>query len=154
MPKSLSILIAEDDLADAALLLRQFKQADYTVYSERVQTAAAFSDALRRHRWDLVISDFRMPQFMATDALKLLKETGLDIPFIVVSGTIGEEAAVELMKSGAHDFFPKGNYARLVQGAERELREADERAKRRAAERNLGFLIEAGQVLASSLDYE
>lgn len=154
MSKNLSILIAEDDPADADLLVRQFKQAGYSVTAERVQTADALNAALHNQRWDLMLSDFRMPQFTAIDALHLLKQSGNDVPFILISGAIGEEAAVEAMKAGAHDYFPKGKYTRLVQSAEREMREAEERQKRRTAERNLNFLIEAGQVLSSSLDYE
>src|SRR5688572_24686588 len=106
MPQNLSILIAEDDPADADLLTRQFKHAGYTVQMDRVQTADAFSAALRRQRWDIIFSDFRMPQFNAFDALALMKQVGQDIPFIVISGTIGEESAVELMKAGVHDYFP------------------------------------------------
>src|SRR5690242_6795754 len=107
MPQNLSILIAEDDPADADLLIRQFKQADYSVDFERVQTPDAFAAALSREHWDLILSDFRMPQFMALDALNLQKASGLDIPFIIISGTIGEEAAAEIMRSGAHDYFQK-----------------------------------------------
>src|SRR5437870_1613981 len=115
MTQTISILIAEDDQADADLFVRPFKQAGYAITTERVQTADTFAAALRSRRWDLIISDYRMPQFTALDALHLLKESGQDIPFIVISGTIGEEAAVEVMRAGAHDYFAKGLLARLVQ---------------------------------------
>ena len=91
------------------------------------------SAELSTHTWDIVFSDFSMPNFNAFDALALLCNTELDLPFIVVSGTIGEDRAVVAMKSGAHDYILKGNLKRLVPAVERELREAHNRQERRKA---------------------
>ena len=91
-------------------------------------------DALDNGTWDLVISDHSLPQFSAPAALKLLQNTGLDLPFIIVSGEITDEIAVEAMKAGAHDFVLKDKLDRLIPAVERELREADVRRARRAAE--------------------
>lgn len=132
MGKPLRVLIVEDSEDDAALLLRELKQGGYDPLYERVDTAAAMIAALERQPWQIVIADYSMPHFNGLDALKLLKERGLDLPFILVSGTIGEDKAVAAMKAGAHDYLMKDNLARLVPAVERELREAE--ARRRAQE--------------------
>jgi signal transduction histidine kinase len=98
---------------------------------ERVDTPEAMGAALVRQRWDLVLSDFTMPRFSAPAALAIVKDGGLDLPFIIVSGTVGEEAAVASLRAGAHDFLVKGALARLVPAIERELREAAHRADRK-----------------------
>jgi PAS domain S-box-containing protein len=135
MNKPLRVLIVEDSESDTQLLLRLLRKAGYEAQSERVESAEAMEAALGRGPWDLVLADYRMPQFSAPDALALLKESGLDLPFIVVSGGIGEATAVAAMKAGAHDYLMKDNLARLVPAVERELREAANRAgKRRTAE--------------------
>ncbi|HEX2998287.1 MAG TPA: HD domain-containing phosphohydrolase [Anaerolineales bacterium] len=131
------ILIIEDSKEDAHLILREIQRGGYEVESERVETAQAMQAALTRQGWDLIICDFSLPQFNAPKALELLKKSGYDLPFIIVSGTIGEESAVNALKAGAHDFIIKGNFARLLPAIERELKEADVRRERRQREREL-----------------
>jgi PAS domain S-box-containing protein len=130
----LRVLIAEDSEDDLLLLVQQLKRAGYEPQYERVETRAAMAAALDRHAWDLVIGDYSMPHFSGPSALALLQERGLDVPFIIVSGTIGEENAVSAMKAGASDYLSKGNLKRLVPAIERELREAAGRRERRRAE--------------------
>jgi signal transduction histidine kinase len=131
MTQPLRILMVEDDERDAALMLRELRRHDYDVTYERVDTAEAMSAALEKQPWDIVLSDFTMPCFGAPAALSLVKERVLDLPFIIVSGTIGEETAVTSLRAGAHDFIVKGALARLVPAIERELREASMRAERK-----------------------
>src|SRR3989304_4688337 len=107
----LRVLIVEDSADDAELVLRQLRRAGYDPVCERVQTAEAMKVALAREPWDLVVSDYSMPQFDAPTALQLLNQSGRDVPFIVVSGSIGEDIAVAMMKSGAHDYILKQNLA-------------------------------------------
>ncbi|MBX3064219.1 MAG: PAS domain S-box protein [Anaerolineae bacterium] len=133
----LRVLLLEDSEDDAELVIRRLKQGGYTPSLVRVQTASAMEDALRTQTWDIIISDYSMPQFSAPQALRVLKESAVDLPFIIVSGTIGEDTAVSALLGGAHDFLLKGNLARLVPAVERELREAQERRRRRSAEREL-----------------
>ena len=135
--KSLRVLIVEDSEDDALLLVRQLRQGGYRVEFERVETSGAMRAALEAQTWDLAIADYTLPQFSAPAALALLQSMGIDLPFIVVSGTIGENRAVAAMKSGAHDYLMKGNLARLLPAIERELREAKERQQRRLAEQAL-----------------
>jgi PAS domain S-box-containing protein len=133
MNKPLHCLIVEDSENDALLVVRQLRTGDYDVTWERVETAEAMRAALGRQRWDIVIADYQMPRFSGLAALELLKASGKGLPFIIVSGTIGEDQAVAAMKTGAHDYIMKGKLARLVPAVERELREAVEwRARRRA----------------------
>ena len=129
-PKRLRILVVEDSPADAALLLHEIKSNGYEVVATRVETADAMRSALQSDTWDVVISDYSLPSFSAPDALKLLRETGRDLPFIIVSGTIGEETAVESLKAGACDFLVKGRLARLIPAIERERREVEVRRDR------------------------
>jgi PAS domain S-box-containing protein len=137
MSKPLRVLIVEDSEDDALLLLHELRKGGYTVTSERVDTAPAMSAALEKQAWDVVIADYVMPYFSAPDALILLKGKGIDLPFIVVSGKIGEDIAVATMKAGAHDYIMKGNLKRLVAAVERELREVAERQERRRAEESI-----------------
>ena len=135
--KELRVLVVEDSEDDAVLLLRQLQKEKFQVAHVRVQTGPDMEAALDRGGWDIVISDHYMPAFDSLSALNMVKAKGLDIPFIVVSGAIGEEAAVELLRAGAADFIKKGNWARLVPAVRRELREARhrrERARARQAE--------------------
>ena len=134
MDRRLSILIIEDFESDAELILHHFRKAQYDITHERVETAAEMRAAFERQSWDLVIADYNLPEFNAPSALAILQETGLDIPFIVVSGTIGEEKAVALMKAGAHDYVMKANLARLIPAVKRELGEARSRQARRDAD--------------------
>jgi signal transduction histidine kinase len=135
--KPLHALIVEDSEDDALLIVREFERGGSEVVSERVDTAPAMQAALGRQRWDVVISDYSMPQFSGLGALQVLKESGLDLPFIIVSGAIGEDLAVEAMRLGAHDYVMKDRLIRLVPAVERELREAEVRRERRQAEQNL-----------------
>jgi len=128
---ALAVLIVEDNPHDAALLLRELKRGGYEVAYERVDTPEAMAAALDRQSWDIVLSDYSMPRFSAPAALALIKERRLDLPFIIISGTIGEETAVTSLRAGAHDFLVKGALARLLPAIERELRDASSRAERK-----------------------
>jgi signal transduction histidine kinase len=130
MGKPLRVLIVEDVEQDAVLLLLELRRGDFDVTSERVETPEAMLAALARQSWDIVISDYSLPRFGAITALALVKEQKIDIPFIVVSGTVSEETAVEAMKAGAHDFMAKGRFARLIPAIDRELRDAALRVER------------------------
>ena len=135
--RPLRCLIVEDAEDDALLLLRQLRAGGYDVTWERVDTAEAMRAALDRQPWDIVISDYSMPRFSGLAALELLKASGLDLPFIIVSGTIGEDVAVATMIAGAHDYLVKSALARLVPAVQRELREAVGRRERKQAEEAL-----------------
>jgi sigma-B regulation protein RsbU (phosphoserine phosphatase) len=130
-------LLIEDSEFDAIVLVNLLRQGGYNVTWRRVQSAEAMREALAQERWDIIFSDHEMPGFNALAALELLQATGCDMPFIIVSGGIGEATAVSLMKGGAHDFLVKGNLGRLVPAVQRELREAGNRAARRQAEVSL-----------------
>jgi len=130
----LRVLIAEDSDDDARLLLAELRRAGFEPASERVDNPSAMRAALDRQAWDLVIGDYSMPAFSGPAALALLRERDLDTPFIFVSGTIGEDVAVEAMKAGAQDFLTKGNLRRLIPAIERELRDAEVRRERRRAQ--------------------
>ena len=130
----LRVLLVEDCEEDALLLMRELRRTGYKLFLERVETAAAMQQQLMEREWDMVISDYSLPKFSAPEALKLLQETGLDLPFIIVSGYIGEDAAVAAMKAGAHDYVMKDNLARLIPAVERELREAAVRRQNQLAE--------------------
>jgi len=134
MSHRLRVLLAEDSVDDATLLLRQLRGGSWELVHERVETAAAMGAALDAGEWDLVIADYSMPHFSGLDALALVKQRGLDIPFILVSGAIGEDTAVAAMKSGAHDFILKGQPARLLPAISRELGEAEVRRQKKSAE--------------------
>src|SRR5258706_4838606 len=113
MAKPLRVLIVEDSEDDALLLLRELQRSGYEVEFERVETVEAMQAALTQKTWDLILSDYSLPNFNAPQALEIVKASGLDLPFIIMSGTIGEETAVAALKTGAHDFLVKGNFARL-----------------------------------------
>jgi two-component system, cell cycle sensor histidine kinase and response regulator CckA len=135
--KALRALIADDSENDVLLLLRVLRQAGYEPIYERVSTAPAMKAALERQAWDIVISDYEMPHFGGFEALQLLKQSGHDLPFILVSAVVSEETAVAAMKAGAHDYIMKRKLARLAPAIERELREAQTRLARKAAEEAL-----------------
>jgi signal transduction histidine kinase len=132
--KVLRTLIVDDSENDVLLLLRALRKAGYQPVYERVCTAPAMKAALQRQAWDIVISDYEMPHFGGFEALQLLKESGHDLPFILVSSVIRDETAVAAMKAGAHDYMMKRNLARLGPAIERELCEAQTRLARKAAE--------------------
>jgi PAS domain S-box-containing protein len=133
----LRVLIVEDREDDALLLLRLLRRAGYDLTFERVDTAEATEAALDRQTWDIIIADYTLPEFNGLGALALTKERGLDLPYVVVSGSIGEDIAVAAMKAGAHDYIMKNNLTRLVPAVERELREAEVRRARKRAEDTL-----------------
>ena len=134
MNNRLRILIVEDSEHDSQLLIREIRRGGYEVDSERVDTATTMRVALERQAWDLVISDHSMPRFSSLHALELLKASGHDLPFIIISGSISEDAAVTTLKAGAHDFMTKDNLARLLPAIQRELKDAETRRERRRAE--------------------
>ena len=133
----LRLLIVEDSEDDSLLLVQELKHNGYDPTYTRVETQESMSLALQTHEWDLVTSDYTMPHFTATAALECLKSKSIDVPFIIVSGTIGEARAVSALKAGAHDFIMKGSMSRLVPAIQRELREAAGRKKRKEAEESL-----------------
>lgn len=133
MAKPLRVLNVEDSESDTALLAIALKRGGYDPTLERVATAAAMNDALDRQAWDVIICDYAMPQFSTQAALALMKEKGIDLPFIILSGTIGEDNAVAAMKAGAHDYIMKDKTKRLIPAIERELREATIRRDQKIA---------------------
>ena len=130
----LRVLIADDSENDAVILLHALRKMGYEPQHERVWTAPDMRAALQKQTWDIVISDYEMPGFGGFEALELVKASGQDLPFILVSAVVSEETAVAAMKAGAHDFIMKRKLARLVPAIERELRDAQTRAAKRAAE--------------------
>ncbi len=135
--KPLRALIIEDSEDDSLLLLRELRRGEYDVVHKRVETPEAMRQALAERPWDVIISDYVLPKFSGLAALTVLKESGQDLPFIIVSGNIGEDIAVGAMRAGAHDYIIKGNLTRLVPAVERELRDAESRRERRRAEEQL-----------------
>ena len=154
MGTRLRILLIEDSQDDAHLIRREVQRGGYEVELERVETADGMQKALERQSWDLILCDFSLPRFSAPNALELLKQSGYDLPFIIVSGTIGEESAVNALKAGAHDFIIKGNYPRLIPAIQRELKEAEVRREQRERERELEAIAAVSATLrtAKTLD--
>jgi signal transduction histidine kinase len=132
--RSLRVLLVDDSENDAFLLLRFLRKAGYDPVHERVSNAPMMKAALQNQVWDIVISDYEMPGFGGFEALQILKESGQDLPFILVSAVVSEETAVAAMKAGAHDYIMKRKLARLVPAIERELQEAETRLARKTAE--------------------
>ena len=146
MAQPLRVLIVEDSEDDAQLLLRYLTRGGYEVSWERVDAPSAMRAALDKQHWDVIFADYTMPHFSAVAALSVLKEEPRDIPFIIVSGSIGEDLAVTAMKSGADDYIMKNNPTRLIPALQRELREAEGRRARRQAEeitQRLAGILEA-----------
>lgn len=140
---SLRVLIVEDSEDDAILLIRMLRQKGYEPIYQRVYDAHSLSAQLDEATWDVIVSDYAMPNFDGLSALEIMKQKNLDLPFIIVSGVIGEETAVGAMRAGAHDYVMKGNLKRLVPAIERELREAEARRARRVAEEEVYKLSRA-----------
>jgi two-component system sensor histidine kinase/response regulator len=136
------ILIVDDSADDADLVMLALRRGGHEVDFERVDTPEAMLAALKQKRWDLVISDFSMPRFSGIAALKLLQAQELDLPFILISGTVGEDVAVQAMKAGAQDYILKQNLVRLPPAVERELRDAEMRRERVRAEVRYRSLFE------------
>ncbi len=140
MSKPLRVLIVEDLEKDAMLVVRELQSSGYEVAFERVETHDAMAAALESQTWDIIIADYVLPSFSGPDALMLLKESGLDVPFILISSRIGEGIAAITMEAGAHDFVLKDNLARLGPAIARELREVIERRERRRAQEEVVHL--------------
>jgi signal transduction histidine kinase len=134
---TLRVLVADDNEDDYQLIVRTLRAAGYQLVSERVDTAEGMGHQLETRSWDLVLSDWYMPGFGAAEAIDVLHSLGVDVPFIIVSGTVGEETAVEAMRFGAHDFLLKDKLARLIPAIERELRDARGRRERRRMQEQL-----------------
>jgi hypothetical protein len=137
MSKFLRILQIEDSESDAELIVRLLRQAGFEVSSQRVDGAEGLRHALEDPTWDVIVADYHLPRFDAPAALRMLQESGRDIPCIVVSGKMGEDVAVEMMKSGAHDYLTKNSLTRLAPAVERELAEAAARRESRQAQEEL-----------------
>jgi signal transduction histidine kinase len=159
MAQELRVLMVEDSEDDAELLSRELRRGGFDPVFERVESAAALESALASKPWDLVISDYSIPGFSGTEALKVVRDRGYDVPFVFVSGTISEEIAVDAMKAGAHDYIMKGNLKRLVPAVQRELAEAQSRRLRMQAENQLRLrdariraLYEINTAMTSTLD--
>jgi signal transduction histidine kinase len=133
----LKVLLVEDSEKDAALILRELRKAGYSPVHRRVETAGEMSAALGAENWDVILCDHAMPEFNGMEALRVLRQRNRDIPFIIVSGQIGEDLAVEAMKAGANDYIMKSNLKRLVPAVEREIRDARERRESRRVEEEL-----------------
>jgi len=131
MSEPVRALIIEDSTDDVELMLHELAQGGLPCEWKRVDQPEAFRAAIEGEDWDVILSDFNMPRFTAPAALEILQATGKDVPFIIVSGSVGEPTAVQAMKSGAHDFFVKSNLTRLAAAVEREIREARNRRERR-----------------------
>jgi PAS domain S-box-containing protein len=137
MMKPLRVLMVEDSEDDALLVIRELKKGGYEPEYERLETAEAMRDALREKSWDVILCDYRLPQFSGPEAMALLKDCGIDIPLIIVSCAIGEETAADCMRCGAGDYVMKGNLSRLVPAVERELKETESRVRHKQAEESL-----------------
>jgi signal transduction histidine kinase len=151
MTKPLSVLLVEDSERDALLIAHELRNHDYTLWLKRVMSENGFLTALEEQSWDVILADYSLPQFGAMAALKLLQKSNLDLPFIIVSGAIGEETAVAAMKAGAHDYIMKDKLARLVPALEREMRDATVRRERKQAEIDLRNSRDQLRALAARL---
>ena len=141
MAETLRVLLVEDSEDDAALVERALRKGDFAPICERVDTAAAMAASLAKQEWDLILSDYSMPQFNGLAALKLMQDKGLDLPFILVSGAVGEETAVDIMRAGACDYVMKDKLTRLVPAVIRGLREAENRKAAQQADKVIDALV-------------
>ena len=137
MAKPIRVLLIEDSEDDATLIILELKREGYKPYYKRVETKKDMEYSLDNEKWDVIISDFSMPQFSGSEALEVLKRKNINLPFIVISGTIGENVAVDMMKKGADDYIMKDNFKRLVASIEREIRETKNRESKIKAEYDL-----------------
>jgi hypothetical protein len=159
MSKQLRLLQIEDSESDAEMMLRLLRQAGFEVTARRVDDAEGLRQALAEATWDVALADYVLPGFDAPGALRIMQECGQDIPCIVVSGKKGEDTAVEMMRSGAHDYLTKDNLNRLAPAVERELADAELRRQfnqahreLRASEEHLALAVQATQL--GTFDYE
>jgi signal transduction histidine kinase len=135
--KQLRVLIIEDNPDDAEFLVRELRRGGYTPIWKRVLTERELRESLSSATWDVILSDHSLPEFSAPEAFEVVREMNLDLPFIIISGTVGEEVAVAAMRTGVHDFLLKGHLKRLVAAIEREIREAAVRAEKRTIQEQL-----------------
>jgi signal transduction histidine kinase len=152
MATLLRVLIVEDSDYDTQALLRELRRGGYELEYERVETRPGIEEALSRREWDLILCDYTLPKLSAEVALKTLHGTRLDLPFIVISGTIEEESAVEMLKAGAHDFIVKGRLARLLPAIERGLKDAETRRRQREAEAERKDLVDRLEAINSQIE--
>lgn len=157
MEKALKLLLVEDSGPDAELIVHELRRQGFAPAWERVDTAAAMREALERQAWQVIIADYSLPNFSGAAALELYKQHGLDIPFLCVSGLIGEEQAVAMMRAGAHDYVMKLNLHRLGAAIQRELDSAEQRAELRrqqVAKFYLAAIVENSHdaIIAKNLD--
>ena len=136
---SIRVLMVEDSEDDALLIIRNLKKGGYEPVYERVETAAEMKKALKEKQWDIILCDYSLPKFSGPSAIALLKKTNIDIPLIMVTGTIGEATAVECMRLGAQDYIMKGNLSRLCPAIARELEDAEVRKKEKQIEEKLRY---------------
>jgi len=137
LSKIIHILIVEDNPGDARLIVEQIKEADYEPICEILNNKEDIIEALKRKKWDIILSDFNLPGFNAFDVLEIVEKLNIDIPFIVLTGVLAEERAIGLMHSGADDFIKKDNLSRLVPAIERELKQVTVKMDRKKRRRNL-----------------
>jgi two-component system, cell cycle sensor histidine kinase and response regulator CckA len=133
VPRPLRVLVIEDSEDDTLLLLRELRRGGYEPTAQRVENAAEMEEALRQ-KWDIIISDYSLPNFDPLRALRILQNQGLDIPCIVISGSVDESTILAAMRAGAGDYLMKDNLMRLTPAVERELREAEGRRELRRLE--------------------
>ena len=141
MKTQLRILFVEDRPEDALLITRELERAEYKISYERVDTEPVLRQALAREHWDAVLCDYTMPQFSGGAALRVVNEIAADMPFIYVSGTIGEDVAVEALKSGAQDYVMKSNLKRLPAALKRGIQEAAARRQQRLIQKDRDRLV-------------
>jgi signal transduction histidine kinase/DNA-binding NarL/FixJ family response regulator len=152
--RPLRVLAVEDNPDDVVLMELEMRRGGFAPSVRRVETAEEMRAALAEGEWDVVLSDYCMPRFRAPEALRVLQETGRDIPFIVVSGSVGEEEGVEVMRAGARDYFPKDRLARLPAAVARELAEARARRARAREAVDRELLGRASEALTAPLDFQ
>ena len=152
MATLLRVLIVEDSEEDTQVILRELQRGGYAVEHERVETRPAMEASLSRRAWDLILCDYTLPKFSAEAALKTLHRSGLDLPLIIISGTIEEESAVEILKAGAHDFILKSRMARLLPAIERGLAGAATRRLQHEAEAERKDLIARLEAINSEIE--
>jgi signal transduction histidine kinase len=152
--RPLRVLVVEDDPEDTMLMDYELRRGGFSPELHRVETEEELRKALAEGEWDVILSDYILPVFDAPSALKVLQETGQDIPFIVVSGGVGEQTGVDMMRAGARDYFPKDRITRLPAAVTRELAEAQARRARARAEVERVLLARVGEVLTAPLDFD